>query len=253
MTSAGSRFTVLQRALHWLMAICILAMLFIGVGMRSTVTPKYPPLLAAHKTLGIAMLVLALIRLAVRLATARRPAGRSARADEARGAAVALRALRADDRNAAARLGHAVGRPPIRSCCIGSIRLPPIFPRATPAHGAVERAFLSGFRIFRPDPAACRGGVVPCARPARRRVREHGAHALAPRADWRQGSPGRMRIHPNLNPVTCSGGVRRGLPSGSSIGASVCIFTGSTPPRCEPVIGVVVYLARPHAAWRTPR
>jgi cytochrome b561 len=27
MTSAGQRFTVLQRFLHWLMAICILAML----------------------------------------------------------------------------------------------------------------------------------------------------------------------------------------------------------------------------------
>jgi cytochrome b561 len=67
MTSAGSRFTVLQRSLHWLMAVCILAMLFIGVGMNSTVAPKYAPLLAAHKTLGVIVLVLALIRLAVRL------------------------------------------------------------------------------------------------------------------------------------------------------------------------------------------
>ena len=60
------RFTVLQRLLHWLMAACILAMLFIGVGMVSTIMPKYVPLLATHKTLGIAILVLALIRLAVR-------------------------------------------------------------------------------------------------------------------------------------------------------------------------------------------
>ncbi len=60
------RFTVLQRLLHWLMALCLLAMLFIGVGMVSTVMPKYVPLLATHKTLGIAILVLALIRLAVR-------------------------------------------------------------------------------------------------------------------------------------------------------------------------------------------
>ena len=67
MTSAGKRFTVLQRFLHWLMAICILAMLFIGVGMNSTVAPKYVPLLATHKTLGAIILVLALIRLAVRL------------------------------------------------------------------------------------------------------------------------------------------------------------------------------------------
>src|SRR5215469_7539432 len=61
------RFTPLQRLLHWLMAICILAMLFIGIGMVSTVNPKYLTLVAIHKPLGVAILVLALIRLAVRL------------------------------------------------------------------------------------------------------------------------------------------------------------------------------------------
>lgn len=60
-------FTPLQRVLHWLMAICILAMLFIGVGMVSTIMPKYLPLVTIHKSLGIAILVLALIRLGVRL------------------------------------------------------------------------------------------------------------------------------------------------------------------------------------------
>src|SRR5215471_21547347 len=60
-------FSPLQRLLHWLMAVCLLAMLFIGVGMVSTVTPKYLPLLSIHRSLGIAILVLALIRLAVRL------------------------------------------------------------------------------------------------------------------------------------------------------------------------------------------
>lgn len=60
------RFTVLQRVLHWAMAICILAMLFIGVGMMSTIGPTYIPLVATHKTLGVAILVLAAIRLVVR-------------------------------------------------------------------------------------------------------------------------------------------------------------------------------------------
>ncbi len=64
---APQRFTPLQRLLHWLMAICILAMLFIGVGMVSTVMPKYLTLVSIHKPLGIAILVLALIRLVVRL------------------------------------------------------------------------------------------------------------------------------------------------------------------------------------------
>ena len=67
MTRGGTRFTVFQRLLHWLMAVCILAMLFIGVGMVSTIMPKYVPLLVTHKTLGIVILLLALIRLCVRI------------------------------------------------------------------------------------------------------------------------------------------------------------------------------------------
>jgi len=67
MTPIHDRFTPLQRALHWLMAICILAMLFIGVGMVSTVHPDYLSLVSIHKPLGIVILVLALIRLVVRL------------------------------------------------------------------------------------------------------------------------------------------------------------------------------------------
>src|SRR6202044_3192950 len=67
MNGVRRRFTVLQRLLHWLMAVCILAMLFIGVGMVSTVMPKYLTLVSIHKPLGIVILVLALIRLVVRL------------------------------------------------------------------------------------------------------------------------------------------------------------------------------------------
>jgi len=67
MTTIRKRFTVPQRLLHWLMAICILSMLFIGVGMVSTVTPKYLTLVQIHKPLGIAILVLALIRLTLRI------------------------------------------------------------------------------------------------------------------------------------------------------------------------------------------
>ena len=61
------RFTPVQGLLHWVMALCILAMLFIGVGMVSTVAPKYLTLVSIHKPLGMAILVLALIRLVVRL------------------------------------------------------------------------------------------------------------------------------------------------------------------------------------------
>ena len=67
MIGIRQRFNPLQRLLHWFMAVCILAMLFIGVGMVSTVMPKYLTLVSIHKPLGIAILVIALIRLGVRL------------------------------------------------------------------------------------------------------------------------------------------------------------------------------------------
>ncbi|SAK77281.1 type-b cytochrome [Caballeronia pedi] len=67
MNAITGRFSPLQRALHWIMAVCILAMLFIGVGMVSTVRPDYLTLVSVHKPLGVAILVLALIRLVVRI------------------------------------------------------------------------------------------------------------------------------------------------------------------------------------------
>src|SRR3984885_7844401 len=66
MTTRRTRFTVPQRLLHWLMAICILSMLFIGVGMVSTVAPKYLTLVQIHKPLGIAILILAVFRVILR-------------------------------------------------------------------------------------------------------------------------------------------------------------------------------------------
>ena len=65
--SSRTRFAAPQRFLHWFMAACILSMLFIGVGMVSTVAPKYLTLVQIHKPLGIAILVLALIRLTLRI------------------------------------------------------------------------------------------------------------------------------------------------------------------------------------------
>lgn len=67
MSRAPDRFSTLQRTLHWLMALMVLAMLFIGIGMVSTVAPRFSVLLAIHKPLGISILLLVLIRLGVRL------------------------------------------------------------------------------------------------------------------------------------------------------------------------------------------
>ena len=65
-TTKRKRFALPQRVLHWLMAACILAMLFIGVGMVSTISSRYLTLVQIHKPLGIAILILALIRLLLR-------------------------------------------------------------------------------------------------------------------------------------------------------------------------------------------
>ncbi len=61
------RFSGAQRLLHWTMAAGIVAMLFIGVGMLSTVAPSYIPLVATHKTLGVVLFLLVLVRLCLRL------------------------------------------------------------------------------------------------------------------------------------------------------------------------------------------
>ncbi len=60
------RFPAFSRILHWLMAAMILAMLFIGIGMVASVT-EYHWLLSIHRPLGIAILLLAAIRLLNRL------------------------------------------------------------------------------------------------------------------------------------------------------------------------------------------
>ena len=59
-------FSPAQRVLHWAMAVCILAMLFIGVGMVSTARPVHLALVSLHRPLGIAILLLAAIRLVLR-------------------------------------------------------------------------------------------------------------------------------------------------------------------------------------------
>lgn len=67
MTKSSRHFSPLQRVLHWSMAVLIIAMLFIGVGMVSTVSHAHETLLALHRPLGVALFALALIRVATRL------------------------------------------------------------------------------------------------------------------------------------------------------------------------------------------
>jgi cytochrome b561 len=63
MTPQPARFPLSSRALHWLMAALILVLLFIGVGMAASVSTRYALLVAIHRPLGIAILVLVVVRL----------------------------------------------------------------------------------------------------------------------------------------------------------------------------------------------
>lgn len=64
--STPRQFNALARLLHWLMALAILAMLFIGVGMTTSLTWR-PWLIDLHRPLGIAILLLACLRIINRL------------------------------------------------------------------------------------------------------------------------------------------------------------------------------------------
>jgi len=67
MSSTGKRFSAAQRIVHWFMAVMIVAMLFIGIGMVSTLKPQYWTLVSIHKPLGAAIFLLVILRLGLRL------------------------------------------------------------------------------------------------------------------------------------------------------------------------------------------
>jgi cytochrome b561 len=57
-----TQFSLLSRILHWVMAAMLLAMLFIGVSMVTSLA-NYHTLVAIHRPLGILILILVVIRL----------------------------------------------------------------------------------------------------------------------------------------------------------------------------------------------
>src|SRR5580698_2197368 len=68
MNKNPTQFAIFSRILHWLMAAMLLAMLFIGVAMVSSLG-NYHVLVAIHRPLGILILILAVIRLVNRMLT----------------------------------------------------------------------------------------------------------------------------------------------------------------------------------------
>ena len=63
---APMRFTVVARVLHWTMAVMVIATLFIGVFMVTSIS-DFHALVAIHEPLGIAIFVFVLVRIGWRL------------------------------------------------------------------------------------------------------------------------------------------------------------------------------------------
>jgi cytochrome b561 len=72
MPAPRRQFALQSRILHWLMAVLLLTMLAIGVSMVASLG-DYQALVAIHRPLGIAILILAVIRLVNRLSTSLPP------------------------------------------------------------------------------------------------------------------------------------------------------------------------------------
>ena len=68
MNKSPTQFALLSRILHWLMAAMLLTMLFIGVAMVASIG-DYHKLVALHRPLGIAILILAVVRVINRMFT----------------------------------------------------------------------------------------------------------------------------------------------------------------------------------------
>lgn len=68
MNTNPTQFSIFSRILHWLMAVMLLAMLFIGVAMVCSLG-DYHKLVAIHRPLGILILILAAIRFVNRMLT----------------------------------------------------------------------------------------------------------------------------------------------------------------------------------------
>lgn len=140
-------FSAGARLLHWSMAVLIVAMLFVGVGMVSTVSRLHTTLLAVHRPLGIALLALVIVRAIVRLVRGAPPLPRDLPAWQraaAHASHLALYALMAAMPLIGWSMLSAAGYPVVM---FGGVHLPPIAPRSVTLYAAL-RAAHTGFAFL---------------------------------------------------------------------------------------------------------
>ena len=131
-------FPVFSRLLHWIMGVMILAMLFIGVGMVTSLD-HYKTLVAIHRPLGAAILALAAVRLINRLLNPppRLPPAMPARLKLVAGLShIALYALMIAVPLVGWAMLSAGGYPAV---LYGALSLPPIAPHSAPLFAALRQ------------------------------------------------------------------------------------------------------------------
>jgi cytochrome b561 len=148
MSATPRTFTTGSRVLHWAMAAMILAMLFMGVGMAATVSDRYALLISIHKPLGIAILVLAVIRFLNRLFNpapplpAGLPVWQQLAAKGSHHLLYALMVLMP-------LIGWAMlSAAPYPVVIFGSLQLPPILPQSAWAHAFLRHAHTALAYLF---------------------------------------------------------------------------------------------------------
>lgn len=131
------RFTLLSRLLHWVMAVMVIAMLFIGVAMVASLG-NYHLLVAVHRPLGALILVLALVRLANRLRHRPPPHPPTMRPLErvvATGSEYLMYALMLAQPLVGWGMLSAAGTPVV---LFGSLHLPPVLPHSPALYAALR-------------------------------------------------------------------------------------------------------------------
>lgn len=145
---SAPQFTAGSRILHWAMAVMILCMLFIGVGMAATVSSRYAVLVSIHKPLGIAILLLVMIRFLNRLLNPPPPLPADLPAWQqvaAKGSHYVLYGLMF----LMPLIGWAMlSAAPYPVVIFGSLRLPPILPQSASLYASLRHAHTGLAYLF---------------------------------------------------------------------------------------------------------
>ncbi|MFF3291267.1 cytochrome b [Streptomyces sp. NPDC003023] len=146
-TEARAQFTYFSRWLHWVMAVAIVSMLFIGAAMVASLG-DYRLLLSVHKPLGVAVLALAVIRLVNRF-THRAPPHPPSMSRVERWSATASESLMYGLMVAQPLIGWAMVSASDTPLVVGGVRLPAIAPADPALFAALREAHLVfGYALF---------------------------------------------------------------------------------------------------------